>query len=191
MVRIGEGGCLLEDDTYLSYVIMYNSSLFFHTSIPLEMEDKLEIISEGDMDLLFIKYRHNKYVIYAESENLLRERVVNAFKFILNQAVVERNVIIVYVNNRIGSCGAFYNHEHTPIDSVGILYGIEKRIGDSKKYYGPVCEGDNVIFHQEAYIGVPCNIIDDTPENREYVELMYSKIKELVLEVKKATTIAN
>lgn len=176
----------------LSFDIFYNQKNLFYVTIDeqyneilFSLKDKIDV----PVTSIYGAGYHNmsdkpvSYIVKGDSENKVEELVLKLYREVIGKTLTERPVIAVFFrNDRTNYNSMKYNQEHDVLGfNYGLLYCIEKTVqGGKPDYYttwvSPMNEAD--IHYQRAYLS-DCTVIDDTPENRLFLEDLYSKIKNL------------
>ena len=168
--------------------LIYNSDLGFHIEIPSEFFEVVKHLSNlSELSIVRIAKSRNrvsefKYFVVAESESLCVINTKKCLEYLIDKAIVKRDVIIVFFNPK-DTCTYnehAHNKEHPQIGmQFGLTYAVETSIGE-KKVYSLYTErtwlnGNVQEFRKEIYLyGKASTIIPDTPESREMLESLYN-----------------
>jgi len=179
--------------------INYSQWHHFYAAIPAEFQKITEHLSDEEQKKLFIvshktsKYRSelHSHVVEAETEADCLNRITEALKILVDKAIVQRKVIIVFYNPK-DTCqynDHHYNDMHPQIGlQFGLTYAIETSVGEKKvystytSYKSPFNEDEEEIVnrHELNLYSKSSVIIPDTDENRVMLEQLYGNLKILI-----------
>jgi len=169
--------------------LMYDSEVGFYCNVPAEFAEVIPILSDEVKKELCINriYKRGSYhdIIVAKTENDFYGTAPKALTALLEAAVVRKQVIILYFEKEGQSnIDNDYNKEHQKTGvKLAIKYCTELSIGDKKDYaeftmvqrFSQLEEDRiNVYPGRKGHV-----VLDDTPENRIFVEDFYNKLKQL------------
>lgn len=186
-------------DKFYDFDVLYNKKNLFYINIPAEFKNTLDHLSIDSMKKISIKrvYKNETdrilnpanytCIVSAGSELEVKELYREALKVLLSKSIKQRNVIIVFFqgdrdNTRYNRHE--YNEEHHLIyTSLALTYAVETSIDDHKVYsiYSEYnAFGETRINRKQISLYTPnSTVIEDTPENRKSLELIYEALKNL------------
>jgi len=165
----------------ISIEIWYKDGLFYTPlgGIFLQKYEGFEIEQLEKFDLEFMRLNSKKgYVSITEkTEEALIAKAVKFYEKELEQTTSSRKVIIIHYSSPTTSYGNHhYNEDHPQIAlQLGLTYAVEFTIGDEKSY-----STDAKAKYGRTKFRMWDNgttIIDDTKENRKWLETLYAALK--------------
>lgn len=176
-----------------------DDNLFFYIKLP---EEFIEVVKLLDDEML-IKYHIRQinrgrdqytWIVNHDNEEGCTNTAKLAFKYLLDLAVVEKQVILVCFTNHTSA----KRYNKSCLDQIGLsfelLYVLEKSCGEQKHYYLTE-KHDRGLFpitYQKVdltnYSGQKYKIFDDTPTNRLYLEDLYNRLSEFVTKLEEVVT---
>jgi len=169
------------NSTSIKVEIWYNEGMFFS---PLREDyyakyegfdsDKLE---KFGLDFREINRSKSMICISAKTEGELEEEIVKFYQKEIESTTASRKVIIIHYSSPNTSYGSHhYNEQHPQIAlQLGLTYATEFIIGEEKSYStdakGRYGRGKFRIWENGT------TIIDDTKENRKWLESLYAALK--------------
>lgn len=190
--------------------IHYNQGNLFYAELPKSLNDSWDHLAHSDKELFFtttyyksqrdrMNDKDAKRIVVADNEGECLNRITKLIKSLISEVIVKKEVIIVFYNPK-DNCqyGSMkYNKEHPQIGiQFALTYAVETSVGSegNKVYnvYTTRVDGwDNektVIDRKEISVyGNNCTIIDDTPENRVFLENIYAQMEKLKEALKEYT----
>lgn len=182
---------------HYTVVIMYNQNNMFYAVVPEEFNEHVKHLTDDERKTLYVSYERtnsrlqtkesSRFIICAETEQLCLERWKTAIKILAEKKIEKRNVIIIhFIPNNTTSYGSMsYNREHTQIGlQFGLAYALETKSGDTKNYKRIHTHKDNNGNEHTSYQDMSiyrgsCTVIDDTEENRLFLNNLYNALKNL------------
>lgn len=178
-------------EEYVDIVINYNGDDKFYANFPNDFSDIIHHMDESEMAVIGAKYSYSKanrgkWIISEEKEGDCLHKMKKALTSLLDKRIEKRDVIILFYKHD-KTC-RYNTHEYNQIHpqigiQIGLTYAVETSIGD-KKVYSVYREYE--IFNEKrterkeiTLWNEAATIIPDTPQNREYLEYLYSGFKEL------------
>lgn len=137
-------------------------------------------------------------IVKGQYEGICLENFKLLINHLLTSTITKREVIIVFYNpkDNTGYNSHKHNVEHPQIGlQFGLTYATETRVGENlPKYYIYSKNGESVSINHMHESKREINlwnssstIIDDTPENREFLETMYKALINLNEKMKEFT----
>ena len=175
----------------LTFEIMYNQKHLFYVKVDEQYNDIIssEIGLDGG-DVLtpiykngygYIGEKPTHYIVKSDTESGVEKKTVDLYKTIIGKTLTKRPVIaILFRHSRVNYNSMRYNKEHDVIGfNFGLLYCIEQKTqGGQPDYYTSWQYKEGSTNYTRCYLS-DCTVIDDTPENRAFLEDLYNKIKNL------------
>lgn len=178
---------------YYDLDICYISGFGFFIQIPDELQKLVEYLTEEERTKFLIKqYQHSHsydpsdpFRVTHNEEHMVTYRIKEVLRHLLKQSVSTRNVIVVHferIEPRQHMNDFHSNNEHPRVGlALAIAYGVETHIGEVKSY-SRWSNGPKICAAKDAKI-----VLDDTPENRSFLEDLYSKIELLTSKLEDLT----
>lgn len=182
-------------NTSFAVNLYYSTAEGFYAKLPSELEIAFDRMTSDLMRSrgCFVAVRADKKTrgVRGDSADDAFNKAYRVFKTLLDDTVVERDVIILFFNNRATNFNDHkYNKEHPAISmQMGLTYCTEVVVsGDRPKYYQYSkyeAFGEQRISKKEICIyNDSCTIVPDTEVNREFLETIYNAIKALSSKLK-------
>lgn len=189
--------------------ILYNQDLKFYAVIPAAFNENFDLLSGSELEG-FAATRKYKSVTDRVSSTQNFERIISSdtevgvlsnmkrfLEYLIDFTIVSRNVIILFFNTN----GTTYNNmsfaksKYPQIQmELGLVYCVETSIPNvgTPKYmqYRKTerLSGGFIEEKSEFNIwGKQCTVIDDTEENRAFLEKIYNGFSELISAMKEFT----
>lgn len=175
---------------------MYDQEDAFYIELPIEFKSLIHHTENSELDGLQIskKYRSKygrydadmdsyKAIVSANNEQECLSKAKAAIKHFMDKIIAKRNVIIVFYYPKASS--SYNRHYYNPqYDQIGIQFGltyaVESSVGDKKVYSMYRTSENNPEHMRELSLwGDNSTIIDDTEENRRFLEQLYDALKAL------------
>lgn len=191
-------------DTYVEYQVFYNSEYGFHAQVPDQFNDVFDLMPEKDHEALHCRkvFKSGKRITTGVAKRCILGTgedncIANMYSF-LQKAVeyktVKRDVIIVFYQTRETNFGGHeYNNDHPGLSlQLGLTYCTEVVVGDGKPdYYKFTKPTKSYIEVKKQRVSVwdkeDACVIDDTKENRAFVEQLYAALLTLQNKLKDYT----
>lgn len=167
--------------------VHYNKDFWFYARIPDELLEPLKHVSEPKEYHVAYSTKSGK-VVTGNTESECLDRVKTLFKALLNSQITHRNVIILFVDGPGRLRGAYesnYNDKHQKIElNVAMVYAEESVVLGGQPNYNKVTHhyfgSEKQVRKSSISIGRSrCVVIDDTSENRDFLESLYGKLSQL------------
>lgn len=175
--------------TNIRIEIWYNEGIFFsplrdeyqtkYEGFEPEQLEKFGLTTREKFGLTTREINRRKSLICltAKSEDELEKKIVKFYEKEIEGTTNSRKVIIIHYSSPACSYGThYYNEEHPQIAmELGLTYATEFTIGTEKSYSTP--------GHPRHHRGKfriwdsGTTIIDDTKENRQWLETLYAALK--------------
>lgn len=182
----------------VTFDIFYTSKEGFFAVIPEQYKSIIDTLGLPESSV-FKRYKsrsdrfHERpnydYIVHGSSEQIAEDKTKDILRKVLGASTVERRVIMIYYEARIGdrfSNVNTLNSAHPMLNSsYGLCYAVEvmSSTGAEPQYFVETThphpsEGSKVrrskVYTRGAYV-----LIDDTPENREFLEKLYTMLQNL------------
>jgi hypothetical protein len=175
---------------YFKVVLMYNSDESFYAAIPSEFNELFDSMKEDELNKFGARrlYKNKNMTSFSRIvshtiEFGCIENMKQILSVFMDQTIVKRNVIILFYNpqqnTRYG--GLIHNTEHPQIGlQMGLTYCVETLSGDKKSYniYSKNALGNDTRTEISLW-NKSCVVIDDTLENRIFLETLYEALDKL------------
>lgn len=179
--------------------VNYNKDHHFYATLPDEVIDSFNAMNDTERKKIggFTFYkpgeRHGgtgRPAISSATHEKLIQDMKKAIATLFEVSLIKRQVIVIDFNSERGySRSGGYTHEPTGF-SLGLTYCTEVRVGaKDPKFYKYDKDYWNEDRKTEVYISSrkDAAIIDDTPENRKFLEDIYKAVKILGSKLQKYT----
>ena len=208
MPKISKHKIRIDNDTYRKMYdveVYYNQEHGFYVVMPPELNDAFDLLSDSERKLYhaFKNYKSNrdcrngiyKRCVGSTTEDTAVSNAKILIEKLVTSEVKQRNVILVFYKSDTAQYGDHqYNKEHDAIGlQLGLTYCTETKVGEETNYY--IYEERDGVFEDKVYktkrkISIWRNgvtIIDDTKENRVFVESLYKAFQGLIAKLDKFT----
>jgi hypothetical protein len=176
---------------HIKVEIWYNDGVFF-SPLREEYYAKYEGFESEQLEKFGLTFREinrskSMICIVAKTESELEEDMVKFYQKEIESTTLSRKVIIIHYLSPNTSYGSHhYNEQHPQIAlQLGLTYAMEFTIGEEKSYStkaeGRYGRGKFRIWDSGT------TIIDDTKENRQWLETLYSALKNVETALDKIT----
>lgn len=173
--------------------IMYDGSMkLFYIAIPKAFEDAIHTLSDelkeqyNIKNALGIRGLYGEAIIHEKEQELI-DKLEDLFYYCGNAIKKVRNIIIVSTESKSNADAGKYdntgcNKERFKLkQEFSFVLAIETKVGDGRPIY---------TYQGVTYTNTISNygktiIIDDTPENRAFLEDVYSKFDGLIMNLQK------
>ncbi len=183
--------------------VMYNQDELFYITLPKRLNAAYDIADKKKKNELGgyernTNRRSDMYgtkdfirLVNASSEKLVLEKMEKLITYLMTQQTIVRDVIVIFfVENHSHYSGRIHNEKHPEIGmQYGLFYGRETKVGkDGKPYYQSVNKEGNIdrrndgMWSENSFV-----VIDDTTENRLFVENIYTALGVLINRLKLCT----
>lgn len=172
----------------------------FTITLPDELKHIFVTLSEAEQNDLKLTVRKEAnyygdklaadYLVVADTERLCETRAIDIFKLLNEKQVIRREVIVIDFNEQDNHFYKSQYNEHTPRVgmSLGLLYCTETKAGVngqpqytiksiSKLPFEPYAEQ---VTYSHKQISKDNPVVDDTPENRLFLENTYNLLSKLI-----------
>ncbi len=167
---------------------------YFNIKIPAEYIPAFDLLSKEerqkfscdsytgkrDYNSRDIGYLRNR-LVYADTEVEVIKNFEALMLHLIQQVITTRRVIIIYTDDDSHG-GESVGNDFYGRSSVGINFGFkyleESQIGESKKSYARV-NGNGTKNEEYVHPHNKLTIIDDTPENRVFLETLHDALTKL------------
>lgn len=183
--------------------VNYNKDNLFYAVVPEQFNEAWDHLSEAEMKEFKTQKLHKskhsmfsggqfKRIVSDSHEAECIESMRKLLQKLIKECIVKKDVIIVFYNPK-DNCqyGNFEeNKQHPQIGmQFSLTYAQETSVGNGKKIYnvfrhyksGITEERDETSRREVSVWGGNYTIIDDTPENRIFLEDIYFKLNNLKL----------
>jgi hypothetical protein len=194
--RIGVGNNATE--AFYDVPVYYNQARHFYCEIPKDFNESFDLLDNLKKRHAFKDRKGSKMIrgVEGTTEAEALQRTKTLLAELLTAQVKQRPVIVLFYHSRETTFGMHeFNEEHESLAiQLGLTYCTETKIGDSgePKYY---------IYKEHKWLGdevrttrtelhpydSSTTIIDDTPENRHFLEGLYHALKQLQANLDKFT----
>jgi hypothetical protein len=183
--------------------IFYNSKNHFYAVVPEVLNSQFDHLSEIEKKELhtekYFKKRGDdlfKRIVTGSTERECFERIKSIIDKLIVSTISKRNVIIVFYYPEKGSSysGHKYNKEHRLIGmNFALCYAIETCIAGGKPIYNIYSEYEafgkkNTNRNELNLWSEKYSIINDTPESRLFLELLYKNLDSLINKLEEFTS---
>lgn len=181
------------------YDIMYNQKDKFNISIPQELNESFDLLSYEEYQQFGIVVNKKNIIraVYAVTQEGVEDRFSALVKKLLESSCSSRDVIVVYMQNK-----DFGDNDCTSEFKSGLAgfrmrftYCTEKVFPGSEPKYYIFRKGSAIMggYTTKEVVSVHCSgkdtvtVIDDTPENRLFLENIHAAINTLHEKIKSIT----
>lgn len=172
--------------------VNYNQEELFYIKIPEKFNAVVDAL-ESDQLKKYHAYKHDvsprgrslsaaksyHRAVNAPSEKEVVDRMQKFLTYLMAESVTVRKVILVYFMERVTTySGRAHNTEHPEIGmQYGLCYGTETKVGKQGKpfYHDEKGIRNDGLWNENGHV-----VIDDTPENRLFVESIYTALGALI-----------
>lgn len=179
-----------------SIEVHYNQDNLFYAVLPERLNEAWDHLTEeqkkefgASQYFKSMRDRMNgtnfKRIVSAANEGECLIAMKKVIESLIVSSIITRNVIVVFCNPK-DNCqyGSFQENEHHPQIGVqfSLTYAVETRVGNGKnvynifKTYTGLRDEVETTRRELNFYGPNYTVIDDTPENREFLENVYSKL---------------
>lgn len=178
--------------------IMYNQDNLFYAKIDPEFDALFDHAADETLKKFnakgYNKGREFARIVTGDTEPTALSNVKKFYEHFLQETIQKRDVIIVFFkgDDKTYYHGHYYNSNHPQIGmKFGLTYAVETTSGDKKVYnqyithsqFGsPETTRKEINLWNELVV-----IIDDTPENRTFLETLYNAFNDLNQKMKDFT----